>query len=195
MLPRNLPPKENAFSALPDGDETAFRRLFDTYRDRIRLYAYRLLKSREEADELVQETFISIWIKRDVMSSVEDPERYIFAMVRNKAIDHLRRIAVDRELRERVWRNIEAVRNVTQEEVLGNELEELTQKAFRQLSPHRQTVFHLSRVEGLTHQEIAVRLNISRNTVKNQMVASLKFIWDYVSKHTLLLLASAFIHP
>lgn len=166
------------------GNEEAFHILFDAYKPKLFSYLYSITKSHEAAEELLQETFLKIWVSRGSLMHVENPERYIVTIARNKALDYLRDIAKNKRLIEQLWLNVTESRNSTTEENLfAAESDELIQKAIHKLSPQKQLIFTLSRHDGLTHEQIASKLNISKNTVKNHLVESLKTIKTYLGRH------------
>lgn len=154
------------------------------YKVKLFNYLLKLTKSKENSEELLQEVFCKIWISRDVLNSVENPEHYLYIVARNKVIDFIRKAAVDKKMREHVFRSISHYQNSTEEGIDAHESEKLIQDALIRLSPQKQTVFRLSRSQGLSHQQIAVQLNISKNTVKNHLVEALKLIKAYLSQHS-----------
>ena len=179
------------FHQLAGGSEEAFEVIFSLYRDRLFRFAFKMIKSSEEADELVQETFVKLWEGRALLSSVNTPENYIFCIIRNKAIDRIRKISLDSRLREQVWKRIEDARCNTEEILFAEDTNQLIQEAFEKLSPQRKVVFKLSRLDGLNHEEIAVQLHISENTVKNHLVSSLRFIREHLDHHSEAMVALA----
>ncbi len=192
MVERKLYTEKELFSQVAENSHDAFRKLFALYQPRLLRYAYQLMKIREEADEVVQETFVKLWLKRDILMSVDDPEKFVYAVLRNVSLDRLRKIARDGKLREEVWKRIETISNTTEEQVLASESDALIRQAFERLSPHKQVIFQLSRHEGLSHDQIADKLQISRNTVKNQLASSLRFIRAYLDRLAIFLLFGLF---
>src|SRR5688500_7787891 len=89
-----------------EGDEAAFRHLFNIYRDRLFLFAERMIKSKVDAEEIVQDTFIKVWTGRDALKDVDEPESWLYSITRNKTIDYIRRAAKDERLMKRIWANL-----------------------------------------------------------------------------------------
>lgn len=171
------------FEQIACGDEHAFEEIFGRFRSGLLSYLVRFTKSSDEAKELTQEIFLKLWINREHLAGIESPQHYIFTMARNKAVDFLRRAALDSRMRRIIWDSIKEYRSTTEEQVFANDSSRLINEAIYKLSVQKQTVFRLSRVEGLTHDQIAMQLNISKNTVKNHIVASVKFIKEYLVQH------------
>lgn len=171
------------FQRIACGDEQAFEEIFRRFRSRLLSYLGRFTKSADEAKELTQEIFIKLWSNREHLSGIESPQHYIFIMARNKAVDFLRRAALDSRMRRNLWESIKEQRSTTEEQMFADDSSRLINEAISKLSAQKQTVFRLSRVDGLKHDQIAIQLNISKNTVKNHIVASVKFIKDYLVQH------------
>ena len=169
------------FRQIALGDEQAFEQLFELYKSRLVSYLTVFTKSTEEAKELTQEIFLKVWISREKLTAIESPQNYLFVMARNKALDYLRRASLDSRMRENLWRAMSEHQHSTEEEVFSNDSTRLVNEAIYKLSRQQQAVFRLSRMEGLTHDQIALQLSISKNTVKNHIVASIKFIKNYLA--------------
>ncbi len=169
------------FSRIASGDEQAFKEIFTRFRPRVISYLTKITKSHVDAEELSQEIFLKLWSSRETLDTVKLPEHYIFVMARNKALDHLRKAALDSRVRRSIWASIRERAEAADEQAIGYDAARLIREATEKLSSQRQTVLRLSRVEGLTHDQIAMQLSISKNTVKNHIVASLKFIRNYLA--------------
>lgn len=164
------------------GDEHAFRSLFDLYKGRVMVYALRLSKSRYVAEEIVQETFLKLWTNRLQLPEVENIGTYIFVMVKNRTLDHLRKIANEDRLFAEVWHTISELRE-SPGHLDAKDSIRLVEKAVGQLSPQKQKIFYLSRFEGLNHHQIAEQCSLSKNTVKNHLVKTLRHIKVFLMQH------------
>ena len=169
------------FRLISLGDEAAFEQVFELYKSRLVSYLALFTKSTEEAKELTQEIFLKVWISREKLADIESPENYLFVMAKNKALDYLRKASLDSKMREDLWRSISQHQQSTEEELFAEERANLINEAIYKLSRQQQAVFRLSRMGGLTHDQIALQMSISKNTVKNHIVASVKFIRNYLS--------------
>jgi RNA polymerase sigma-70 factor (family 1) len=168
---------------LKNGDQRAFAEVYDLYRGRIYKYASRLCKSGETAEEIVQEVFVRIWQKRDQIN----PELYFGAYIKkitlNHVINHLKKVAKDRALRDKLFIYIENIRNSTEDNLYEKELRKVYMEAIDKLPPQRKLAYEMSRNDYLSHEEIGEQLGISKHTVKNHIVEASKFIRTYVSHH------------
>ncbi len=184
----NLMKKENElnseqalFRLIAEGDEPAFKALFECYRLRLFAFALQFTHSRTDAEEVVQDVFLKIWKNRLNLANIQLPQKYIYTMTRNQVFDHLSRVARNKRLHEQVWANIHESGDYTEQAVLAAETANIVQKAVNGLSSRKQSIYYLSRREGLSNQEIAVQLGISVPTVKNSLVEILRYIRTYMS--------------
>ena len=189
----------NLLIKLREGNEAAFIKIYNQYRRKVHTYAYQLSKSADTAEEIVQEVFIKIWQKKEQIN-VELPfEPYIRKITLNHVLNHLKKVAREKALQEQVFLTIESSSNRTEEDLLEKELRKIYQEAIAQLPAQKKIIYQMSRVEELSHEEIAQKLSISKNTVKNHMVEASRFIREYVSKNgsiiCFIVASSNYFHP
>jgi RNA polymerase sigma-70 factor (family 1) len=168
---------------LREGDEPAFIQIYNQYRSKIYTYAYQLCKSSDTAEEIVQEVFIKIWQKREQLNLELSFNAYIKKITLNHVLNHLKKVAREKALQEQVFLMIETSSNRTEDHMLEKELRQIYDEAIARLPQQKKIIYHLCRVEELSHDEVALKLNISKNTVKNHMVEASRSIRDYVSKN------------
>ena len=168
---------------LINGNEKAFRKLFDSYRNDLYKFSLSMVCSEEHAEEIVQDVFMKIWIKRGSLNPEMSFKSYLFTITRNKTIKFLKKAANNRKLREEIFYGKQKFVNSTDLYVRELELESLKQKALDKLSPRRRKIFEMSRNENKSYEEIAEELGISINTVRNQMSTSLEILRDFILKN------------
>jgi len=159
---------------LKNDDEAAFHEVYNIYSKRLYSFAYRFLKNKEQCEEVVQECFLSLWINRSKLNDAYTLGPYLFTIARRLTLNSIRQLTVSKAGLEKLWESITLLHNETEEQILLNNLQEFAESAFSNLPKQQQLVFRLSREEGLSYDEIAERLQLSRNTVKNHLVAALK---------------------
>jgi len=172
-----------------NGDIFAFRQLFEGYRLRLFSFVLQMTHSRVDAEEIVQDVFTKIWESRIQLTAVEYPGKYIYTIARNKTLNHLTRLARDRRLLQQVWANVSQSDNPTEDILQAQESQRLINEAISRLSLQQQTIFQLSRDQGLTHEEIAARLGLSKSRVKNVLVEALKQIRAHLERYAALITA------
>lgn len=168
---------------LRKGDQLAFAEIYNLYRGKMYTYACNLCKSTETAEEIVQEVFIRIWQKKEQINTEMNFAAYLKKVTLNHVLNHLKKVARDRRLQEELFIYIDTIRNTTEDNLLEKELLKTHDQAIALLPPQKKLIYQMSRNEEMTHEQIAEKLNISKNTVKNHMVEATKFIRSYVSKH------------
>lgn len=161
---------------IAEGDIAAFRMLFDAYNARLYGSALKITKSPYAAEEIVQEIFACIWEHRSHLGEVDNPPAYIFTVAYNQSFRHLKKVAADSKLYQSLLSRAMPGHNETEEWLDLKETEKLINHAVEELPRQRKLIYKLSREKGLTHQQIAQRLNISPLTVKKQIVLALRNI-------------------
>jgi len=172
-----------------NGDISAFRQLFDGYKLRLFAFVLHMTHSRVDAEEIVQDVFAKLWESRLQLTAVEYPGKYIYTIARNKTLNHLTRLARDRRLLQQVWANVSQSDNPTEDILQAQESQRLINEAISRLSLQQQRIFQLSRDQGLTHDEIASRLGLSKSRVKNVLVEALKQIREHLERNSALIAA------
>lgn len=166
------------------GDEGAFRSLFDVYRDKVFFYILRMTECRQTAEDVLQDVFIKVWLERAALSEVRNFNAWVYRLALNHTINGLRRLARETLVLSELGRQAgEPLAPAADALFARNELKKLLDSAVEKLPSQQKLVYHLSRVEGLKHKEIASRLNISPFTVKKHMQQALHFIREQFGHH------------
>ena len=176
--------EKELLAKIATGDERAFRKLFDLYKERFYAVALKMTRSDEVAGDIVQDVFMNIWSKRESLADVVNPSSYFFTAVYRRVYHHYRKTALEKKLLQAVPVVKESV-NTTDEMVLAHESNELISQAISKLPPQQQLVFKLTKQEGLSREDIAQQLKISPNTVRNHLADALKFIRTFLRNSTL----------
>lgn len=172
------------YSLLAEGNESAYRVLFDQYKEVFFTAAYKMVRSSEEAEEIVQEVFIALWTKRTKVAAAEKPEHYLFTILHNTIYDHFRKLALERKMKKGVSNAFEEAEVETAEEILlAKENRGLFEEVINKLPPQQKLVYQLSKQQGLSREEIARQLEISPNTVKNHLQSATHFIQSYFKRN------------
>jgi RNA polymerase sigma-70 factor (family 1) len=157
------------------GNEKAYQALFDRYFYRLYSYTLKLVPDKRVSEEIVMDVMLAIWQKRDHLNCSLSLSAYLYKSVRNRLIDHLRKQQVTT-----VSLELSAVEppssSITDGRILHKELESLYRTSLNRLPPQKKRIFTMSREEGSSYKEIADRLQLSKNTVENHMVAALRLL-------------------
>lgn len=167
---------------LKKGERNALTEVFNHYHSRLYAFAFSFVKSKDLADEIVQDTFLKIWQRKDSISTDYSFSSFIFRIAKNLAIDNLRKAVREEAFKSELAAKILTFHTEPEEELLYTELSETILACIDQLPEQRQKIFRLSREENLSHEEISIKLGISKNTVKVSIFKSLKEIKNQLAK-------------
>jgi len=173
--------------SLRSGDEIAFQEIFKKYWQQLYKTALLKVRSHEEAEEIVQGIFTSLWEKHDTLL-ITNLEFYLKTSVRNRVINAVR----SKIIQEKYWsyyRNFAPHENESVEDVLiYNELNDSIQVAVNKLPEKSKTVFKLSRFEGRSIPEIANMLKVSEKAIEYHLTKSIKTLRVHLKDMILLVL-------
>lgn len=161
---------------LKEGDSFAFEVLFYKYRNKVKGFAIRIVPPQIDPEEIVQEVFVRVWLKKEAVDPEKDFQSYLFSIAKHLVLDHLKS-AVNRKLYfvgEHFQQDVLADEGL--ESSLIEHAEEKLQQLIKEIPERRREIFLLSRFEGLSYKQIAERLNISENTVDSQIRNALNFL-------------------
>lgn len=170
----------------------AFKEIYTRYWKVLYGAAYKRLKSKELSEEIVQELFTNLWVKRHTLNINNGAAPYLFTAVSNYVIDYYRKEMV-REKYKQAFRVIHNdADNSTEETILLRDLTETIESEISQLPDKCRSVYELSRKEHKTNKEIALYLGISEKTVENHLTKALKRLQLGLSHYLLLMLLFLF---
>ncbi|KQN38540.1 RNA polymerase subunit sigma-70 [Pedobacter sp. Leaf41] len=188
----NLSAEKILLQKIAGGDEIAFKHVFELYKNRVYSFVVRFVHSKADAEEIVQDTFFTIWQKRDTLPNIEHPRNYIYTIVRNKTYNYLNRAAKNQKILAQLWANMQVESNGIEEQTDFKDSEMLINRGLANLSEQKQQIFKMSRFDGLSHEEIALQVGLSKSRVKNVIVDVLKYLRHYLSINTLKISITAY---
>ncbi len=165
---------------LRKGNVPAFNQLFYTYSSRLYYFAYGYLKSKEDAEELVQEIFSKIWEKRQQLDEKLNFKSYLFTIAFNAIKKHFRSQAYLNRYFDHAAAN--ATESAVYEDVDFASLKALVDKLVDKMPEKRKAVFLKSRYEGKNAQEISSEMSISKSTVENHLNQALKYLRQHLDE-------------
>ncbi|HXD76649.1 MAG TPA: sigma-70 family RNA polymerase sigma factor [Puia sp.] len=164
------------------GDREAFQILYTAFYPDVQRYISLFEPERRIQDELTQDVFVRIWEKRGRLAEVESFKGYLFLVTRNVVFNFIRALKV----RQRVKELDETAATVTggpENELLFKQYYQLALQAMERLPPGRRKILKMSIENGLSLDEIAAELRISKSGVKKQLYAATTFIRQYLQEH------------
>lgn len=165
-----------------EGDEEAFRLLFDTYRPNIYTTALRITSDEWIAEDIVQDTFIKVWIKRTELLSIANFEGWLYTVARNVTLNLLKKdehykAYSQEEAKDALLRFYPEADYDLQDK----EFKAVLKKAIDRLPPKQQLTYKLIKEEFLKRDQVALELNVSPETVKWNLEQAMKSIRAYCS--------------
>ncbi|WP_372775558.1 RNA polymerase sigma factor [Mangrovibacterium sp.] len=159
------------------GDNKALQELHNRYFHAMCLFASKSITDHQNVENLVSDCFIKLWENRSKIEIKTSVKSYLYRMLRNGIIDFFRRKAEIAEFREELP-------DLAIEEGFDEQQHYVKiHRAIAKLPAKKREVLELAVFKSLTYQEIADELNISKNTVKNQICSAYKFLKDSLQPH------------
>ena len=177
----NLHNEKSLLLRVANGDEQAFRILFEKYWDGMYANALHFTKSPEVARELAQDIFLKIWTLRGQLPGIERFDAWLYRVAKNMILDELRRLQQSPDYTEFFDAYFLTAAEDGHQQAVTKDIEKHLYAAIEQLPLQMQMAFRLSRFEGLTHEQIAKRMNISKVTSQNYIARAIMAIRKYLA--------------
>lgn len=159
-----------------EGSERAFTKLFHWYYEPLGKLVFNLIQSRELTEEIVQDAFVKIWMRRETLRSVDSFGRYMYVLCRNKTLDELKKIATQKVSHSKLEKVLIAESEVDLLDNPTDEYRQMIENAVAKLPPQQRAVYMMSRYDRLKAEEIAKKMGLSEATIKKHIQLAVKFI-------------------
>jgi len=182
---------------LQEGNERAFKTLYNQYSKRIYRKIFSMVKSADIADELTQILFVKLWNKRTTIDPDKNLESFLYQVSQNLVMDFYRKVKRDKQLQDQIINLSTEIYSHTEEDIFYKESKAIIDQAIDNLPPQQQQVFRLCKIEGKTHEEISQILGIAKSTVSNHIVQAHKTIKHIIfqnDKTAVLLITAVLFH-
>lgn len=173
---------ETTLNNLKEGNQVAFKEVFDFFYDRLYAFSFKYVKSNYAAEEITANTMLYLWEKRESISDIKNIKSYLYKVTRNASLDYLKNAEKVIPLDSDYDKLPHYDKYVIEEEVHA-----ILLKAVESLPNKCKRVFELCCIEGLKYKDVAEDLNISINTVKSQRARALTLLNDQFKNHPLFL--------
>lgn len=186
--------EKELFILIAQGDELAFKQLFDSYVTKLYPYILEVIKSPTGAEDILQDCFVRIWLNRDKLDIIQNPSSWIFKITLNECYNVLRRKMTENKVLGVLRQDHSDRDHHDQQDIQYAQTKRFIAEAIGGLTPQRKRIYELSRINGLKVSQIAIELDLSVSTVKNTLSAALTFIREHLATKGILysFLASCF---
>jgi RNA polymerase sigma-70 factor (ECF subfamily) len=161
---------------LKEDNKEAFDVIYMRYWERLYFYLIKAIKDTEEAEDILQEVFVSLWKRRSNLDDIGSLSAYLFSCVRYSGFRYIRNEIKKNDFRKSWSFLFREEDNLSEMQLAANELSRVLNKEIDKLPVKMREVFVLSRKDELSYKEIAYKLNISDKTVKKQINNALKHL-------------------
>lgn len=161
---------------LQDDDEIAIAEIYSRYAKNLSDFAASKLYSLEDARDIIHDLFVKLWEDRKQLNITSNLKTYLFTITRYRIIDKIRRNATREEYAVMLQSLSDAYQPNVEQQIAAKELQRTIENCINGLSPKVKEIYHLSREESLSISEIAEKLQLSEQTVKNQLSTALSQI-------------------
>lgn len=165
--------------ALQLGNHKAFEDVFLAYYNKVKVFIYGYIKSEPDAEELAEDLFVNLWVKRRDINTSKSFDSFLHTMARNSAINYLKHKYVQDTYLSTVQG--QEYSSTSEEDLIAKELGVQIDEAVEKMPEQRRKIYVLSRNEGLSNEEIAERLHTTKRNVESQLSLALKEIRKTIS--------------
>lgn len=174
--------EELILSLLMEGDEVAFAKFFHHYRDRVYSVALKLSRSASTAEDIVEDVFLKIWLKRTALGEIENFSAYLFAITRNEVYRAIKTAAKNYTVSLVMEMEGQGLNNA-EDYIMAKEYDLILQKAVDNLPGQQKKVYKLMKEENLKRETVAEILNLKPETIKFHLAQAMKNIRSFCTVH------------
>ncbi|SFW84887.1 RNA polymerase sigma factor [Chitinophaga sancti] len=172
---------------LRDGDELAFKALYDIYAPRLAAKLLQLLRSEELAEDVLQDLFIKVWEVRQTINPELVFGALLYKIAANLSKNIYRRNVYDQLMRKQI--NPDEGHNPIEASLDQSEAKELLQAALNKLTPRQREVYIMAKIDGLSYQQISKQLNISASAINHHIQEANKQLRNILKNNNIYMLA------
>lgn len=168
--------QDKLIEGLKNGDQKVFNSIFEAYYAPLCRYCTRIVYDSVMAEEIVQDLFCKIWIKREEIEINSSLKSYLYKATMNHSINHLAHIKTEEKYRQFIGFNVNESLDYPLDILNEKDVKRVLSLALHQMPDKRRMIFEMSRYEDMKYHEIAEKLNISVKTVESQMAKALEYL-------------------
>jgi len=170
-------------SLLKQGNEQAFEKIYKSYSSHLFGNVFKMVKSETTTQEILQDVFIKIWSNRASIDLDKSFRSYLFRIAENKVYDFFRKASRDKKIQAQLFATATEEYEHIETMIYNRENALLLQKAIDSLSPQRQQIFRLIKLDNKSYEEVSRQLGISVSTISDHIVKANKTIREFIFTH------------
>jgi len=167
---------EELANLLKKGDHAAYTIIFDRFYGLLFIHSCKLLHNEDEAKDVVQELFEKLWMRRETISFEHSLSAYLYAAIRNRVINRISHKSVENKYINSLQEFIDRDNYFADYRIRENEMRKMIEREISALPSKMKEIFELSRRDYLSHKQIAVKLQISEQTVRTHVKKALRIL-------------------
>lgn len=183
MAIKQLLNEKELLQNIAEGDQTAFTTLFNHYHKYVFAFGKKITYSEELAEEIVQDIFLKLWLKRERLAQIDNFGAYLNRTIQNHSFNVLRQLAQGKKLDSKLNAEPIVLEFSTDRMIDYKETLNILKEALSALSPQQRTAYTLCHQEGLKYVEAAEQMNISPQTIHEYMKIALAKIRAHFKKN------------
>lgn len=166
-------------------DTAAFRQLFMLLAESLKNFAFSIVHSREQAEEITEDVFVNLWQARSTLDSINNLQVYLYVAARNTALNYLYKQSgrYPHDFVDLARVEIAATDPDPEQIFISSEMRRRIDEVIQALPPKCKLIFRLAKEDRLRYREIASILNISVKTIDSQLAIALKKISEAIQFH------------
>ncbi len=179
----NTPDDTLLIKGIEAGKESAFEELFLKYYTPLVVFARKVIPDEDQARELVQDVFVSFYEKRKELNIHSSLKAHLYQSVKNRCLNQVKRNQIRRDHHANIFIEKKNDEAFIEDKLQETELESRIFSIVQTLPDQCRKIFEMSRFKGLTNQEIADKLELSKRTVETQVSKALKVMRKHLSDY------------
>ena len=178
---------------LKKGDPDAFKAIYHHFSEKLYLVSRKFGFEKEDAEEVVQEVFLKLWEKRETLKEELSLNAYLLTITKNILLKKAKKMVIEKGIISAFQSRGQYGGNDPEKKLIYKELKGHTRQVLATLTKQQKAIFLLRNRFGMSHREIAERLNLSVRTVENQTFRANMRLREYIYKHDILGLVILFV--
>lgn len=167
-----------------EGSPEAFSAIYRFYLPRLYKYIYPFVRSsKEDTEEILNDLFMKIWERKEELAGIRTFKSYLYSMARNRLVNLHEHSKVKQKAIDYITNHAETSGKAADEAFIYSQYHVMVQDAIEMLPPKRRQVFEMSVYQELSHDEIAVQMQIFKSMVKKQLYAAVRHMKEYLRVH------------